>query len=285
MDSRERLIFDTSGLNALANEPDLPVIAKCLGISSCVRLTETNLAEIAATANTHKRSSLIETCQRLVGVGECIGPHHWIIEQQVRLHAARPDIFNWQRLDVRMRALEEEIARPRFLNDDTVAAESRAHFQQTARAFDQLFRDAREAFPIPKDERIQITLPDVVELSLAEGSAHWRMAADIYERYSGTRPSDDEVRAFVRLCPPFDAMMLSTCVAHFHRSVRDFRLPAVYDAGRLDLMCSVYLPYCDRFITNDDGQRNALSAIAGLAGLETKVVAYSEFRQSWLLVA
>jgi hypothetical protein len=180
-DQHPWFIESKSSQNSLANEPDAAVIAKCLGISSCVRLTEANLAEIAATKNPEKRKKLVETCQRLVGIGECIGPHHWIIEQQVNLYATRPDIFNWQRIDVRMRALEEEITRPQFLNDDTVAAESRADFDRTEKEFGDLFRDARAAFPIPKSERIHITLPEVVELSLADGSAHWRMAADFYE--------------------------------------------------------------------------------------------------------
>ncbi len=285
MDCRERLIFDTSGLNALANEPDAGIIAKCLGMGSCVRLTETNLAEIGATQKPDRRAKLVDICQRLVGAGECIGPHHWIIEEQVKLHATRPDIFNWRRIDPRLPALETEIARPQFLNDDSIAEEICSDFEKAADEFKQLFRETREAFPIPKDQRIQITLTDVIGVSLADGSAHWRLAADMYEHYSGIRPSEEAVRAFIKLCPPFDAMLLSTCVAQFHGSVRDFRVPALYDAGPLDLMCSTYLPYCDRFVTRDDGQRNALAAIAELAGLKTKVIAYVEFCRSWLLAA
>ncbi|HEX4228814.1 MAG TPA: hypothetical protein VHZ07_09090 [Bryobacteraceae bacterium] len=64
-----------------------------------------------------------------------------------------------------------------------------------------------------------------------------------------------------------------------------FRLPALYGAGLSDLSCSVYLPYCDRFITRDDGQRSALTVIADLVGLKTKVITYAEFRRSWLLTA
>ena len=111
------------------------------------------------------------------------------------------------------------------------------------------------------------------------------MAADIYERYSCIRLSEQEIRGFVELCPPFNAMMLSTCVAHFHGSVRDHRLPKMYDAGRIDLMCSVYLPYCETFVTRDDGQFNALTEIAKLAGLSTQVMYYKDFRESWLLAA
>ena len=110
-----------------------------------------------------------------------------------------------------------------------------------------------------------------------------RLAADIYERYAQQRPSEAVVRAFVRRCPPFNMMMLGSIVAQFHRSVRDFRLPAVYKAGRLDLLSAVYLPYCDRFVTHDDGQYNALKALTAQAGIPAKILSYAEFQQGWLV--
>ena len=109
-------------------------------------------------------------CQRLISAAECIGPHHWIIEEQVKRHASRPRNFYWQGVDVGMAALEAEVGNPKFLNDDTVAVESRGQSFGAEKQFKQLFREAREAFPIPDNERIQITLQDVVELSLAEGN-------------------------------------------------------------------------------------------------------------------
>jgi hypothetical protein len=246
-------------------------------------LTETNLAEIGATQNPERRAKLLNVCQRLVGAGECIGPYHWIVEEQVRTHATRPDTFNWRRIEVRMPALEKEVARPEFLNDDALAAEMCADFEKAGDEFDQLFRSAREAFPIPKDERIQMTLADTIESLEVDGSPHWRLATDIYERYAQQRPSEPEVRAFVRLCPPFNMMMLGSIVAQFHRSVRDFRLPALYKAGRLDLLSAVYLPYCDRFVTHDDGQYNVLKALTVQAGIPAKILSYAEFQQGWLV--
>lgn len=283
-DNREILTFDTSGLNALAKEPDSAGVAERLGGAYFVRLTEANLAELAATKNPQFRARLVETCQRLLSSGDCIGPHHWIIEQQVKTHAQGPDSFNWHDAPVCIKALEEEIRNPRFLNDDEVAAESREVSSGADKQFKRLFRDARERFPIPPEERVQITLHDVVELSLRDKS-HWAMASDIYEGFSGVRLSDAEIRQFVGLCPPFNALMLSTCVAHFHGSVRDHRLKAMYDAGLIDLMSSAYLPYCHCFVTGDKGQFNALTEITKLAPLNTKVMYYADFRQSLLLAA
>ena len=283
-DNREILTFDTSGLNALAKEPNSAGMAERLGAAYFVRLTEANLAELVATKDSIFRARLVETCQRLLNSGDCIGPHHWIIEQQVKTHAQGSASFNWHDAPVCVKALEEEIRNPRFLNDDVVAEESWKESSAANKQFKQLFRGAREKFPIPPEERIQITLQDVVEVSLVDKS-HWAMASDIYERFSGVRLSEPEIREFVRLCPPFNALMLSSCVAQFHGSVRDHRLPATYDAGRIDLMSSAYLPYCDRFVTRDECQFNALTEITKLAPLNTKVMYYADFRQSLLLAA
>lgn len=127
-DSRERLIFDTSGLNALAKDKESAVLTTCLGIGSRVRLTETNLAEVGSTPDSALRAKLLNACQRVVGAGECIGPYHWIVEQQVKLHATRPDLYTWERVDIRLRALENEVAQPQFLTDDSLAEEMYADF-------------------------------------------------------------------------------------------------------------------------------------------------------------
>jgi hypothetical protein len=281
-DNREILTFDTSGVNALAKEPDSAGMAERLGAAYFVRLTEANLAELVATKDSIFRAKLVETCQRLLNSGDCIGPHHWIVEQQVKTHAQGPASFHWPNAPVCMPSLEEEVWNPRFLNDDTVAAESREDSFCVNQAFRQVFLDARENFPLPAEDRIEATLQDVVDSSLVDKN-HWGMAADIYEGFSGIRLSEREIMEFVDICPPFKAMMFSTCVAQFHGSVRGYRLPALYKAGRIDLMCSAYLPYCERFVTRDEGQFNALTEIARLAGLTTKVMHYEDFRQSLLL--
>lgn len=127
---------------------------------------------------------------------------------------------------------------------------------------------------------------DTTELAVENDPGHpyWKLAADIYHGFAGVRPTEPEVRAFVEICPPFKAMMLSTCLAEFNGSIRDLRLPAPYKGvGRLDLLSAVYLPHCDRFITDDRSQCNALRDIAEIANLNTEVMTYADFRKSWLL--
>ena len=61
-------------------------------------------------------------------------------------------------------------------------------------------------------------------------------------------------------------------MAQLHGCVRYSRHPALHDAGLIHLMCFVYLAYGDRFVTRNDGQHNARTAIADLARLKTKVI-------------
>lgn len=249
-----------------------------------MRLTETNLAEVGSTADSALRAKLLNACQRVMCAGECIGPYHWIVEQQAKLHATRPDLYEWGRVDIRLRVLENEVARPEFLTDDSLAGEMYADFKATQKEFKRVYRDAREKFPIPDEDRKDITVEDVINLSVMQKS-HWGLAGDIYERYSGKRLGEDEARAFAKACPPFEAMLLSTCIAQYDLAVQHIRAPRLYDAGRVDLMCSAYLPYCDRFVTNDPGQFNALTAIVKRMGLGTQVITYEDFCRSWLLAA
>ncbi len=80
-DSRKRLIFDTSSLNALADDGESQIIAKALGEGFLVRLSETNIAEIGANPKIERRDKLLALCRHLVHAGECIIPYHAIIEE------------------------------------------------------------------------------------------------------------------------------------------------------------------------------------------------------------
>ena len=49
-----------------------------------------------------------------------------------------------------------------------------------------------------------------------------------------------------------------------------------------DLYASVYLPYCEQFVTADLIQREALEQVASLAKLAVKVRSYADFRAALL---
>jgi len=79
--------------------------------------------------------------------------------------------------------------------------------------------------------------------------------------------------------------LLANCVGQYHWGLKDAMEEARYKAGMLDLFMATYLPYCDRFITNDRGQYNALMLVAERAGLATEVCLHADFRREFLIAA
>jgi hypothetical protein len=121
MAPKPNIIFDTSALNALADDPEQRALVRGLNIGVRLRLSETNISEIVATGDPESRIRLLDLCKRLVHVGEAIKPYHWILEEMCREHAANPSHFDWRGVDIRFRELEEEIARRTFLGDPDLA--------------------------------------------------------------------------------------------------------------------------------------------------------------------
>jgi hypothetical protein len=70
----------------------------------------------------------------------------------------------------------------------------------------------------------------------------------------------------------------------FARAIRRSNYGAKGKPGALDLWCAIYLPVCDRFVTNDDGQYRALRLLNVLnkrffeTPTKTQVLRYHRFK-------
>ena len=73
------LIFDTSGVNRLVDDPDSGALIAGLRSGFHVRLTFTSVSEIVATTNGDRRGKLLRVCRQLAG--DCIDPQHRIIQK------------------------------------------------------------------------------------------------------------------------------------------------------------------------------------------------------------
>jgi hypothetical protein len=252
-----------------------------------VRLTETNLSEIAATTAPERRDKLIALCRHLNYHGECIRPYNWIIEQLSKEHARNPAHFDWTWLAVRGPELEEELTRSEFLGTSELAEEILADFEAHSDRFEKIYGDARPAFDriFEGKQKQRPPISKLVEALKADNGAFWRLGMGMYRRACGREIDEAGMQAFLDACPPFNAALLSLCVAQFHRCIRHVRAKADYKAGRLDLFQAVYLPYCDSFITNDEGQRNSFAFVAAEGGLTTEVCRFAEFQRGWLVSA
>ena len=68
-------------------------------------------------------------------------------------------------------------------------------------------------------------------------------------------------------------------------AVRDKHSGERYKAGHNDLLMSVYLPYCDKFVTAEKNreQEKCLREVAAVAELETEILSYDDFCDSFLV--
>jgi hypothetical protein len=70
MQGRSRIIFDTSGLNALADDPDSALIVRSLGAGFRVLISETSICEVVGTSKPERRVLLLDLCTHLVHAGD-----------------------------------------------------------------------------------------------------------------------------------------------------------------------------------------------------------------------
>src|SRR5262249_17381100 len=149
-----------------------------------------------------RRNNRLDVLKRLLACGKCVMPFHWIIEAHAKGYQENSIDYDWHKLNVRFLEAEYEIARQEFLH--SVSAETFAHNRQAEKDFSGLFTSARPHFQkIFEDGRERPSLEDVAKVLVAEGGAHFEIAADLYERAVGKRPTNAEIKDFVERCPPF----------------------------------------------------------------------------------
>src|SRR5882724_2772032 len=97
---RKTIIFDTSGLNKIADDPEHLLIETGLKSGFKVGLTLTSIEEIAATQKNIKRQHRLDLCKRLSPVAVCLMPFNWILEALIKTHQQNPRQFNWANIEI-----------------------------------------------------------------------------------------------------------------------------------------------------------------------------------------
>lgn len=282
MPSNPRIIFDTSGLNALAADKDSASLIPSLSVGFKPRITETCANEITAAPERETRIRLLNVCRDLACVGDCVVPYNEILRRMARAHAEQPWTFNWRNVDVLWPRLSEELLRREFIEDNDLSAKAR---EDNASLNDSYVNMWREVRPLARDAKSPISLDDVFNEPDREESPHWQLVADLYKLSTGIDLNKASAKAFSDACPPVMAIIYAQCAGQYHWAAKPENAAATYKAGALDLFSGAYLPFCERFITNDKGQYHALRLVAEKAGLATQVSLYSDFVGSMLIAA
>ena len=277
------LIFDTSAINKLTAETDLPALAAGLTTAYSTRLTGSNISELVATTTSEKRGLLLDTCLRLLVCGDCIDPFNWIVEKHVQVFDRNPEPYEWTAVNVRNRVMEDEIVR-RTLIDDEIARQERESATETKESFEDVFCSMRPGFDqiFSAGTERPTTFAEFVTILQKEGGAFWTgYGHKFYARNVKNEPDERKVRALADRCPPFMMMVLAAAMAQYKRAIVE--IPKKKQrAGRVDLLMSVYLPYCRVFVTNDHDQEACLKEMATVAGLDREILSYDDFRNRLL---
>lgn len=273
-----KIIFDASAINALEADKDLVAITQSLSVAYKVGIPETTLSEIIACRDGQERRRLLDVCKRLLTSGNCIMPFQWIVEEQAKAYQRDPSGYEWRRLNVPFKEGESEIARQEIIH--SLSEETRANQKAWEKQFQQIYRDAKNAFQtLFEASEKRPSLREVTDKLLAEGGAHLAIGADLVERATGACISEADTKDFMERCPPFKALLMALCFAQYDRCIRSEREQSLGKAGRVDMLSAVYLPYCRTYVTNDEGQCKALNAVAELMHAEVGVVLYEDFKK------
>jgi hypothetical protein len=189
-------------------------------------------------------------------------------------------------VNVRAREYEEAIRRQdRFAWDQQLADAQRLDLERRKRRYKSTFSDLRpriQAIFRKHGEVPPTTLREVISrLEAADATLVWTMGKWIYDRGAETDASETTIKQFMDVCPPFCCLIYAMLMSWYNFSVRDPDTGEKFDAGGNDQFMSVYLPYCDKFVTRDDQQQKCLREIADLARLQTEVMSYDDFCSSF----
>ncbi|HEY2237042.1 MAG TPA: hypothetical protein VGK01_26485 [Candidatus Angelobacter sp.] len=276
MQSKPKLTFDCSGLNKLADDADAHALLAGITESFFLRVTATNLEEIAA-CRAPRSKQLMEVAKRLIYAGDCIQSFGMIVEGLIG-QSINDSTLPWAAFNPRWLNGESEAARQTLLTTE-MAAKQKAVLSRLDKNFKGMFEKVR-----PQFEKLFAdggNLPnDFQELAVVmeeNPSTYWNFAMMVYEDSAKHRPDQQTLAKLLDRCPPFRALVWAFCVAEYERCIRDVRAGPSLRAGRCDVYSAVYLPYCDQFVTADKKQCAALREVVKAAKVDTEVLLYTEF--------
>ncbi len=310
---RPTVIFDTSAVNAIYDDPDREKrIHQFLNIYFSL-LNWAVLDEVLATSNTegnqfldYRRSQLFAVTLKMQNAGDCLLPFHYLLMNHARAFACEKE-YDWTFVNCHGNNLKEAIVGERHGLSDLLIQDQRKQNLDLEKQYKQKFKAIRGRLQEHDKwkDRFQ-SLDDFVNFALADGGPYWREAAAHVRRAlqicvqneESRDPTDatviqklknaeekfspEDAMRFARSSPPFRAHIYGIACSAYSR-VHDPALNSrqrASAAGRIDTFTTLYLPYCRYFVTNDPGQLDCHKNVASMTGNNTGVFMYQDFWES-----
>ena len=241
-----------------------------------VRITATNISEIAATPNEPVRKSLLSLCQSVAD--DCLYPPHWITNALIQSFEQNPTSFDWWNVPAEWPELQEKLAHAEFFDNDLARAQC-ADLRSKEQDFRNLYGSGRapieEAFSQNPGERpanFHGYLGMIPGELLKKGQSFYHAAVN-------REPNEKVIAQLLDVCPPLRALIYMAYVPEYEYWIRNLQTSESYRAGANDLFSAVYLCYCNRFVTHDERQLNGLRLVSVESDVkDVEVLSYREFR-------
>jgi predicted nucleic acid-binding protein len=279
--------FDTSAINALCDDQDqskvLSGLAPHRALLSCV-----NIAEVVSTSDASRRHTLLSLLKRVSNENNPLMMPNKLIRRATRAFAkgkksltitiSREDAPFWWLMDDPASASDEEQKQALRWKESLEQPFIEAH-RDARPAFQSLFSDA---------ETPPRSVAQLLRSFKQQDTAIYDFLKRFYKKETGRYLSRDAMWRMFEILPQWPLYLAGWGHEMFARAICKSNYGIKGKPGALDLWCAIYLPLCDRFVTNDVGQYRALRLLNVLnkrffeTRTRTHVLSYAHFKAELL---
>lgn len=277
--------FDTSAHNRIVKD-SAGSEAVFAGIKEkfLFRFAGLSVEELVATPDYAMREAFFDSCARLQeGPNDCLWTQNELMRLLTTAHFQNPTEFDWTTIDVRSLEFEHALRRRYFVSDQELTIAQGEDLRNRKKKYKQTFRDLhpriQEIFAKHEEKPTPTLREAISRLQSADAALIWTMGKWIYDRGAEAHANETTIKQFMAVCPSFRALVYAMLMSWYNFSVRDPNTGEKFSAGANDQFMSVYLPYCDKFITAEENgeQEKCLREIVALANLRTEILSYDDF--------
>ncbi len=271
--------LDTSAINRLFDDPECEAIVKSLLAIGSFRVSAYNVLEVAKTPDCRRRTALIDLMKHLAQQKRPLDQPNTILLNYASAHSKCAPSVEVNR-DENLEGLWIALNKPDLV-DDEAKNEAGKWAKDLDQNFDQVITGDRDAyqklFSIDSSAR-PCSIASTFRHFIAKRHECKSLVADIYQHHVGKMLTDEGYQELVRE-PVWPLYLLGYAFGVHKRSIQSEGFSPKRNAGAVDLGQAVYLTLCDRFVTNDRPQYQALRLLNVLnTKRRTEVILYDTFR-------
>jgi hypothetical protein len=275
--------FDTSALNRLQDDRDRePLVQGLLATGSFV-ISAHNVVEAVKTRDEERRVALVELMKRLARNKRPLDRPSGIVRSVARAFATNSPTLTVN-ADPTLEGVWMALNQPDQLNEKA-RQDAIAWLSSTTADFDGMVSAKRkplqEIYRAVPAGRPRTAAAAIREYFRDHDSLHLQFAPK-YERETQMTLSRQDLERILKE-PLFALYFGGQVYGIYQRAIREEGYSAKHHANTIDLGQAVYLPMCDRFVTDDLAQYRALRLLNRFnTKRRTEVVRYDTFRKRFL---